>query len=56
MDEVTGGAAGVSESKLESLRKASKGNQGCGARNDIKIETVHLSILNTKYDSNGIEG
>lgn len=48
MGELTGAAADVSKSKLESLRKALKSNQNCGARSDREIETVHLTILNTK--------
>lgn len=56
MDELTGAAADVSKSKLESLRKALKSNQNYGARSDREIETVHLTILNTNYDSNEVEG
>lgn len=56
MDELIGAAADVSKSKLESLRKPLKSNQNYGARNDREIETVHLTKLNTKYDSNEIEG
>lgn len=48
MDELTGAAANVSKSKLESLRKVLKSNQNYGARNDREIETVHLTKLNTK--------
>ena len=56
MDELTGAAAEVSKSKLESLRKELKSNQNYGARNDREIGTVHLTKLNTKYNSNEREG